>query len=73
MDPSFVESLRVALTVAMALFFAALIGFNVYMVRTYKKRAQGAVMPTAVVVIRVINAILLLAAGAIVVSALAKR
>ncbi|MBC7266683.1 MAG: hypothetical protein H5T75_06910 [Coriobacteriia bacterium] len=66
-----VASLRVALVVGMALFFLALVGFNAYMARMYKR--AGATAPTGVVIIRVMNAILLLVAAAIVISALVKR
>jgi small-conductance mechanosensitive channel len=66
-----VESLRIALVVGMVLFFVALVAFNAYMARMYKR--AGAAAPTGVVVIRVLNAILLLVAAAIVVSALVRR
>ncbi|GAV31799.1 MAG: hypothetical protein QMD76_00635 [Anaerosomatales bacterium] len=66
-----VASLRIALVVGMALFFLALVGFNAYMARMYKR--AGATTPTGVVIIRVMNAILLLVAAAIVISALVKR
>jgi len=66
-----VESLRIALVVGMALFFLALVAFNAYMAGMYKR--AGATAPTGVVIIRVMNAILLLVAAAIVVTALVRR
>lgn len=66
-----VASLRIALIVGMVLFFCALVAFNVYMARMYKR--AGATTPTGVVIIRIMNAVLLLAAAAIAVSALVRR
>lgn len=67
----FSSGLRIGMAIVLALFFAALVGFNLYSMRIYSKAgAQGA---SAMRVIRIINAILLVFAFGLVVFALVRR
>ncbi len=66
----FGPGLRIGMAIVLALFFGALVVFNIYSMRVYSK--AGGQAATAARVIRIINAILLVVALGLVIWAMVR-
>lgn len=64
------SSLQIGFAIVLALFFCALAGFNIYSMRTVAR--AGGKVAGATVAIRILNAVLLMAALGLVVYALVR-